>query len=396
MPNPPIDGGAQVMHFTTKGLLANGIHLKTVAINPTRNYIDPNTIPLEYRIDTKFECVTVDTAIKPWNFFTNIFRSESYFTERFNSLEFKNKLIEILEKEQFDVIQLEHLYVCKYLDVLKKHSNAKILLRPQNVEYIIWERFLKSIKNPLKKSILKLAISRLKKYEQNIISKLDGVIALTKEDSDLFKSFSPKTKVIIIPMGYDYENLVNYDFDKQFKSKPIIYHLGSMDWMPNIEAMEWFLKKVLPLLENNNFQSKIVIAGRKMPLSFYEYKSEILDIVDEVNAPLEFQEDKQIMIVPLWSGSGIRAKIIEGLALGKTIIATTIGAQGIEYDNGENLIIADTPEKFANQIIRCVNSEDLRRKISKNARSLSLQNYHYKNTAKKMVDFYDKLMNTNE
>lgn len=396
MPNPPIDGGAQVMHFTTKGLLANGINVKTLAINPTRNLVSLDSLPADYIANTRFECVTVDTTIKLWHFFTNLFRSESYFIERFISHDLEAKLEDLLQVESFDIIQLEHLYLCKYIKTLKKHSNAKIVLRPQNVEFIIWERYIKNVKNPLKKAILKIATDRLKKYEQTVIADLDGIIALTKEDADLFRSFSDKPQVLIIPMGYDYENIKKYDFNKQFNHEPIIYHLGSMDWMPNVEAVQWFIKLVIPYLERFQFSAKIIIAGRKMPSWVFEYKSNILDVVDEVNNPLEFQEDKQIMIVPLWSGSGIRAKIIEGLALGKTIISTSIGAQGINYENGRNILIADTPSEFANQIIKCVNSKELCMNISKNARDLSIRNYHYQNTAKNMICFYQKILNANE
>lgn len=393
MPNPPIDGGAQVMHFTTQGLLANGINVKTLAINPTRNLISLDLLSADYIANTRFECVTVDTTIKPLHFFSNLFRSESYFIERFISVDLEAKLKDLLQAESFDIIQLEHLYLCKYINTLKRYSDAKIILRPQNVEYIIWERYIKNVRNPFKKAFLKIATKRLKNYEQTVVADLDGIIALTKEDADLFKSFSNKTPIIIVPMGYDYETIKKYDFNKQFNQKPIIYHLGSMDWMPNIEAVQWFIKFVIPNLEKQQFSGKIIIAGRKMPSWVFEYKSKILDIIDEVNNPLEFQEDKQIMIVPLWSGSGIRAKIIEGLALGKTIISTSIGAQGIDYENGKNILIADTPSCFANQIIKCVNSTELCKTISRNARDLSAQNYHYQKTAKNMICFYQKLLN---
>lgn len=396
MPNPPMDGGAQLMHFTTMGLLENGINVKTLAINPTRNLISLDLLPSDYISITRFECVTVDTAIKPLQFLINFFRSESYFIERFISLDFETKLKDILQAETFDIIQLEHLYLCKYIKTIKRFSDAKIILRSQNVEYIIWERYIKGLRNPFKKVMLKIATKRLKKFEQTVTADLDGILVLTKEDADVFGSFSNKIPINIVPMGYDYEKIKNYDFNKQFNHKPIIYHLGSMDWMPNIEAVQWFIKFVIPYLEKRQFSTKVIIAGRKMPSWVFKRKSNILNIIDEVNNPLEFQEDKQIMIVPLWSGSGIRAKIIEGLALGKTIISTSIGAQGIDYENGKNILIADTPSEFANQIIKCVNSRQLCMTISKNARDLSVQKYHYQNTAKEMICFYQKLLDSNE
>lgn len=395
MPNPPRDGGAQVMHFTTLGLLANNVEVKTLAINPTRNFIDVNVLSEKYKNDCGFEFVKVDTTIKLFSLFSNLFRNESYFIERFISKDFDDKLQAILTSQSFDIIQLEHLYLCKYISTIRKYSLAKIILRPQNIEYVIWERFIKNIKNPIKKFVLKININRLKKYEQSVNKELDGIIALTKEDAEIFSSFSDKTPVIVVPMGYDYEKLKNYNFNKQYERSPIVYHLGAMDWLPNTEAIEWFFQKVFPILEEKKSKINISVAGKKMPSWVFKYQSDLINIESEILTPLEYQSNKSILIVPLWSGSGIRAKIIEGLALGKTIISTSIGAQGIEYENGKNMIIADTPEDFANQIINCVNSTELCKEIGKNAKLLSLKNYHFESTAKKMIDFYNIILNHN-
>jgi glycosyltransferase involved in cell wall biosynthesis len=387
---PPSDGGAQVMHFTTQGLLINNIDVKTLAINPTRIFIDKNTLPQGYKKATRFECVIVDTNIKPIQLLTNLLKKESYFIERFISKDFDNKLHDILIHEEFDIIQLEHLYLCKYINTIRAYSKAKIVLRPQNIEYIIWERFLKGVKNPIKKFLLSVSIKRLKKYEQSVNSQLDGIMALTNDDAAVFSSFSNVPSGVVVPMGYDYEKIVGYDHEKQFLSSPVVYHLGTMDWLPNEEAVKWFLEKVLPLIKDRKI--KFILAGKKMPKWVHKYESENLAVLDEIKKPLEFQEDKLVMIVPLLSGSGIRAKIIEGLALGKTIVSTTIGAQGIEYENGKNILIADSEEEFANQIVRSVNSVHLCREIGENAKKLSILNYHYENTAKKMIAFYRYLL----
>lgn len=396
MPFPPTDGGAQVMHFTTKGLLGNGIDVKVLAINPTRNFVNHDLLPTTYVAESKFESVIVDTRIKPLNLIINLFRRESYFIERFISLDFENKLRQLLKSEQFDIIQLEHLYLCIYIRTIKEFSKAKVILRPQNVEYVIWERYKSNVRDIFKKIILNIATKRLKKFEQGAFADIDGVIALTKQDAELFQLFSPETPMIVVPMGYDYDRLSNYDFEMQFNNNPVVYHLGSMDWLPNVEAVDWFVNKVIPCLLQLQFRNKIIIAGRNMPSRIFQLQSDILEVIDEVDNPLIWQSDKQIMIVPLWSGSGIRAKIIEGLALGKTIISTSIGAQGIDFIDGVHLLIADTPLEFAKMIVKCVNSEELCRYISRNARELSEQKYHCQYNASEMVNFYHKLKGSDE
>ncbi len=392
MPYPAQDGGAQVIHFTTQGLLDKGIELKIIAINPTRHFVPLSSLPFEYKQSTRFEAITVDTGIKPIRFLLNLLKKESYFIERFKSDEFKNKLTSVLLSESFDIIQLEHLYLCIYLPILRKFSKAKIILRPQNVEYQIWEGYQNQVKNPVKKLLLKIATARLKKYEQNTVKCVDGILALTKNDAAVFSSFASTIPIEIIAMGYEYSKLKEYNFENQFLNKPVVYHLGAMDWLPNVEAIDWFLEKVLPILQSKKAGVKIILAGRNMPKNYFNYQSDMLEINAEVQDPLKFQEDKPILIVPLLSGSGIRAKIIEGLALGKTIISTNIGAQGINFIHGKDLIIADTAEDFANQIIRYASSVEMCKSVSLEARKLSRTYYTSEVTSTKMIEFYTKLL----
>lgn len=392
MPNPPSDGGAQAIHNTTRGLLENNIDVNVIAINPSRNYIDLEDLSIGFIKSTDFESVYVNTDIRPFRILLNFFKRDSYFLERFKSKEFEAKLIVVLSNNTYDIIQLEHLYLFLYLNVIKTYSKAKLVFRPQNIEYVIWKRYLNNIRNPFKKLFIKIAARRLERFEKSESGKVDGIIALTKDDANIFKTFVKDSVIVDIPMGFDYSNLDNYDFNEQYKNFPIFYHLGSMDWLPNEEAMRWFVDKISDLVIHKIPDIKIHIAGRNMQEYFYQRKSENLIIEGEVVNPIVYQEDKAIMIVPLLSGSGIRAKIVEGIALGKTIIATTCGAQGIKYKDGENLLISDTPEEFAEQMIKCYRSLDYCKMIGSNARKLSNSKYHYISIAKEMADFYEKLI----
>ena len=392
MPNPPSDGGAQAIHNTTRGLLENNIDVNVIAINPSRNYINVDELSIEYIKSTNFKAVYVNTDIHFFRILLNLFSRDSYFIERFKSKEFETKIIEVLSNKSYDIIQLEHLYLFLYLDVIKSYSKAKLVFRPQNVESIIWKRYLSNIRNPFKKLFIKIATRRLEKFEKNESGKVDGIITLTKDDANIFKTFVKDTRIVDIPMGFDFGNLGKYDFNEQYKDFPIFYHLGSMDWLPNEEAIRWFVDDVLHLVIDKIPDVRIHIAGRNMQDYFYQRKSNNLIIEGEINNPIEYQNDKAIMIVPLLSGSGIRAKIVEGIALGKTIITTTIGAQGIKYKNGENLLIADTPEEFAEQMFKCYQSKDFCKMIGNNARKLSSSKYHYISIASEMTNFYEKLI----
>ena len=396
MPNPPSDGGAQAIHNTTLGFLKNGIDLKVLSMNPSRNQIDAGSLSKDYLTHTKFEAVVVDTKVKPLQILLNFFKKESYFIERFKSKAFDSKLKFILSNDEYDVIQLEHLYLFLYVDLIRSRSKAKIVYRPQNVEYVIWERFLENVKNPFKRYFLKIATKRLKKFETENSNKVDGIITLTPDDLKIIKSFSPNTLIVDIPMGFVFDDLKEFDANEQFDNFPIFYHLGSMDWMPNEEAIDWFVNEISDLAIQKMPDIKIHLAGRNMQDHFFKKQNSNLIIEGEITDAINYQKDKAIMIVPLLSGSGIRAKIVEGIALGKTIITTTIGAQGINYIEGENLLIADTPEEFVEQMYRCYSSKELCMKIGACAQELSNAQYHYASNAKRIVSFYKTLLTTDE
>ena len=126
------------------------------------------------------------------------------------------------------------------------------------------EGYLKNINNPFKKIFIRVATRRLKKFEEEIVSKADGIIAITSNDAEIFKQYAPRIPVIDIPVSFNYSLIDNYDFEKQFIDFPIVYHIGSMDWRPNEEAIKWFINNVFPELKKELPRIKIYLAGKKI------------------------------------------------------------------------------------------------------------------------------------
>lgn len=391
MPFPLFDGGALSIYNTAMGLVNQDIDVKVFAINTPKCNVDIKKIPNKFRTDTKFEFCKVDTRINFAKAFLNIFSGRSYFVERFYSKRFNAHLIRILKSEKFDIIQIEHLYMCLYLDTLRKHSKAKIILRPQNVESQVWSRFLRNKVNFFKSIYLQMATNRLLIFEKRVTKKVDGIIAISSQDAKILKSFSPNTPLIDIPMGIDYNKIVECNLAQQYANFPMFYHLGSMDWFPNMQGIKWFVSEVFPSVLKKYPDFKLRIAGKKMPDWLYKNQSNNLIIDGEVSDAFKYQENMAIMIVPLLSGGGIRIKIIEGMSLGKTIISTSIGAEGIPYTDKKNILIADNKEEFVKQIGKCFNSKKLCEDIGSEALTLAKQNFDLSNTAKKMIWFYKNL-----
>lgn len=388
-PYPPKEGGPIAMNAIINGLTDAGHNVKVLAVNSPKYNVDINKLPVDYRNKTNIEAVYVDLTVKPLEIFFNLFSNQSYHVKRFISKDFENKIIEILKNNTFDFIQLETLYMSPYLEVIRKYSDAKIILRAHNIEHLIWQRLARTCKNPLKRFVYKHLSTTLKNYELSVINKYDGIAAITKKDINFFKNNGCNVPIIDIPFGIDItDNTDKINTDFEF---PSLFHIGSMNWIPNVEGIKWFIDEAWPKIHMQYPGLKFYLAGREMPNWLKNLNSQNIVVLGEVDNASEFINSKAIMIVPLLSGSGIRIKIIEGMKLGKTIISTSIGAEGINYLNNKDILIADTADDFFNAVKRCVEDKKFCIEIGSNAKKLISNQYNSKKIIEKLVEFYKNL-----
>ena len=389
VPFPPKDGGSIAMDILTQGLIKAGNKVDVLAINTSKHFTDINNVDENYKKLTNYQLVFIDTDVKPLDAFFNLFTSTSYNVVRFYSKAFEAVLIECLQKNVYDIIQLETLWVAPYLATIRKYSKAKVVLRSQNIEFMIWERLALDTKNPLKKWYLKLLAKRLKTYEYKVLNSFDAILTITEIDSKNYKKMGCTIPIHHVPFGIDLEN---YKIDQSELIKPSVFHIGAMDWRPNADGINWFLKSIWLKVVEQNKTTKLFLAGRNMPEWLLNFKMENVVIEGEVANSHQFINSKSIMIVPLNSGGGMRVKIIEGMAFGKTIISTAIGAEGIDYTNNTDLIIANTEQEFVDAILTCINNQDFADLLGENARKLAETKYDNQLICNKLTDFYTNLM----
>ena len=386
-PYPAGEGGPMAMNSIVKGLINAGHNVKVLAVNSEKYHIKEEDIPKSYKKETNIELVDVDLRIKPIAAFKNLFTDKSYHVERFISDNFKNKLIEILKNNKYDIVQLEMIYMAPYIETIREHSDATIVLRAHNVEHLIWDRIAKKTKFPPKRWYLNHLVRTLKKYEMDVINKVDGIAAITYRDATFFRG-ETAVPVIDIPFG------VNPDEFKpayEVKDNPTLYHIGSMNWMPNEEGIRWFLNNVWDKVAKRNPDLQLNLAGRNMPKWLLRLKKKNVNIVGEVPDAKEFVKNNDIAVVPLLSGSGIRIKIIESMAMGKTVVTTMVGAEGIQYSEYENIIIADSPSKMVEVICKIVKEPDEAQRIGCNARRLVEDIYDNRKIIERLLMFYDEI-----
>lgn len=389
-PYPPQDGGAIGINNVTQGLIEAGHSVKLIAVNPPKHHVNLNELPAEYINNTGIELVFVDTDVKPVDALLNLLTRKSYHIERFISSDFNKKLTDILQHGTFDIIQIESIFLMGYLETLRKYSTAKVVLRAPNIEFRIWECMTSQAKNPLKKAYLAILTRRLRKWELEQINRADAVYTVTVNDMDFFKEQGCIKPITYIPTGIDMTKKAGLDFS--IVEFPSLFHIGALDWLPNQEALQWFLKNVWEKIHSQFPDLKFYIAGRNTPQWIFNLKMPNVVVLGEVEDAGNFIASKSVMLVPLMSGSGMRVKIIEGMMLGKTIISTAIGIEGIIHKNNENVLIANTPEEFYKAIVLCVNDRTFCETIGLNAYFNAKVNYDNEVLTQKLVSFFTGLL----
>lgn len=385
---PPKDGGAIGIFNYTKAFASLGNEVTVLAMNTSKHPYDIQKLPEEVKKMAEWITVDVDNAVKPLSALIALLKNRSYNIERFISSAYNDRLIELMHQKQFDIIQLEGLYLSPYVETIRAFSNAKIVMRSHNIEHEIWERSTTHEKSILKRFYLEILAKQLRTYEIARLNKYDLMTSVTERDAQMLKKFGCELPLHVCPAPYD-ETILKADKSKM--EFPSLFFIGALDWAPNLEGLEWFIKNVWPKLAAKGVQGdlKFYIAGRNADkVKLPEMKNIV--IVGEVENAYDFMNSKGLMIVPLLSGSGIRVKIIEGMALGKTIVTTSLGAEGIPCKDGQNILIADTPETFADKIIKCISEKMTFAIIGDNAQQFAKQRFSSREVTKKLLEFFQQ------
>ena len=389
-PIPTIDGGCIAINNISKSLIDELGSIKILTLSTYKHPFKIISFSNEYLKKTSIESSYVDTRFKVGDAILSLLKNNSYNISRFYSIDFKKLIIKTLENSNYDVIVLESLFTCNYIKTIKEYSSSKIILRSHNIEYKIWDKISIKSSNPFKKIYFKILSYQLKKYELKILKKIDGVACISDNYKNEFNGLDFKLKIETIPFGI---NINNYRFNDKIsdEKKLKFFHIGAMDWLPNSEATKWLIDEIWPEIHKLIPKAELHLAGKNMPdwinsnqkLNIYNHK--------EVKDSLKFISKYDIMLVPVLSGSGIRVKIIEGMALGKAIISTSLGAEGIDYKKDENLMIANSVEEFCENAKKISSGNLNQKKIGLNARKLVEKNHNQKKISKKLVSFLESV-----
>lgn len=382
VPYPANDGSSIAIAQMIEGYLVSGIEVHVLCLNTKKHRKDLNLMPHGVKNRASFNVVEVDTNPTTRKAFFNLFQKLPFHVSRFYLKSVALQLEEILKKNTFDIIQFEGVFMMPYVHLVRKMSDAKVILRAHNVEHEIWKRTAANQTKPILKTFLKAQTRKLRRYELWCAREANGILAISEKDCNFFQQHS--THCITAPVGMNQFNKVDYKPQKTF------FHLGAMDWIPNQQGVAWLVQEVWPLVQKVAPNLKLHLAGRTLKPDDEEYSGVNVVIHGEVYDASEFRKKHGIMLVPLQAGSGMRVKIVEAMAEGLPIITTTIGCEGIPMENGTHALIANTAEEFAQQMLALANDSALQMLVANNAAKLALEHFNNNAIIKKVIQFLNE------
>lgn len=348
VPYPPHDGGAIAMYETVRGLTEAGHRVTVLAVNTPKHY-QPATALDHLGPQVRLVTVEVDTRLSPGKALRNLLlSSEPYNVARFVSASFVEVLASLLTEEPVDILQFEGSFVAPYLELLHQRVAGKqlppLVLRAHNIEHTIWQMLAARAGNPLKKWYLGNMAARLEQLERRELPRFDAVAAITEEDIARLRVLGCAGPIAFIPASFDLSRLAPIPAPAPAQPRTV-FLIGSLNWLPNLEGVDWFLREIWPPAHAELPELELHIAGSHPPahLTARPPGKDNVFVHGFVESAPAFMQRYELMLVPLLSGGGMRVKVVEGMALGKAILSTALGAEGIVARDGDNLLLRDSP-----------------------------------------------------
>jgi glycosyltransferase involved in cell wall biosynthesis len=300
--------------------------------------------------------------------------------------DYSPELVTAIEKE----IKSEKydLLICDFLQSTLNFRGIEgypTLLFQHNVESAIVKRHLSNSKDPVSRVFWGLQTNRMMRHEGEASAEFDGVIAVSDKDKETFEDWFGLNNIYSIPTGVDTDF---FKPDRTIPEKPQLVFTGSMDWLPNEDAISWFAEEILPKIQQQIPEATAVIVGRnpspKIQRLLKDNSSVTLTGWVEDTRP--YISEGAVFIVPIRVGGGTRMKIYEAMAMGKAIVSTTIGAEGLPITHNENIVIADDAETFAQDCIRLIREKEERDRIGDNARQYVYEHFRWDVVARVFSD----------
>lgn len=350
---------------------------------------------LKYAEKLKEYCVEVHSYYRKkdkWNAIKKLWRYPYTVASR-NIPEMEEDIKNCLKNNKIDVINIDFPHMCSVM--LNIETKVPMVLNEHNIEWKVYQTISNSQKNLIKKLAYYIDSYRLKKYEQKILNCLDIKRITFVSDKDMKSMIDigqcRKEVACLIPVGADIHN-ENKKIVLDKKTTNIIY-VGKMSYGPNIEAVQWFVDKVFPILKKKIDNIKFYIVGKDPVDKIKELATDDIIVTGCVESVDEYYELADLVVLPLLNGGGVKVKLLEAIGFNKAIVSTSVGVEGTIYSDGESIPVTDDSLQFAELCLKVLSSKEYQENIMKKSYDIFLENYTWKSVGDRYIRLLKEVSN---
>ncbi len=386
----PLDGGAKIKSYYTLRALAAEYDITLLAFvrSPAEREHLPALAP--------FCAGGMQTVLLPRSRVRNakdalmaLLTGRSFIVTRDRVGAMQQAVDALRRAKPFAAVHIDHLQMAQY--ALPRRGKARLLLDHHNVESVILKRLAQTTPSPAMQWYARQEWPKLERCEMEVCRAVDHVLTVTEEDAALLRTLAPDlANATAVPIGVDLDYFRPAPPCPQSRT---LLSIGTLYWPPNVDGLLWFHRYVYPLIQTQAPHVRLTLAGAKPVGSIRALAADlsvsVLGWIEDVR-PLAL--DCAAFIVPLLSGSGMRVKILNALAMGLPVVSTTVGAEGIAATDGEDILLADTPQAFADACLRLLNDPALREELGAAGRRLVEQRYGWDATGARLLAVYHETL----
>lgn len=381
---PPIDGETIAINQIIDGLLSHGHEIAVWSLVTDKHPLH-SKYQQGHKKGVKYYYSKINTKVNYLALLRSFFSKTPYILSRFWSNACQQQLNELVAKESFDIIQTEGLALQLYLPEIRKHWKGKLVHRAHNVESVIWQRLMPTYSNPLFRWYIKYFMQgKLEAFERQVGNSTNGLIAISQVDEAIFKQYVPKLRSITIPIGVK-PRISKRELPESFK----VGFIGDMQWLPNRDGFLWFVKNVWQDFAADKEDVECFLAGRNT--AQFNFKTNKITNLGEVESAPDFMQSLSVLVVPLRSGSGMKVKVMEAMGLGKCVVTTSIGAEGISDKKSKALVVANDKKEWLQQLQFLYAEKAKIETIGNEAYTYVQKHFNLENLAANLSNFYQEL-----
>ncbi|MCK5580809.1 MAG: glycosyltransferase [Candidatus Omnitrophica bacterium] len=306
----------------------------------------------------------------------------------------RESIEELIKGAKYDMVYVDHIHMAHYQSCFKQ---VPCIVDEHNVEYRILERCANVEKNFLKAWVYQGQAEKMKRFEVTKVLEFSACSAVSEDDARLLRNLvQNQVPIHVIQNGVDTEFFRQRATGNGLGEDALVF-TGSMDWLPNDDAMKFFVQDVLPLVWQKSEDTKLYVVGKGPSLELKQLaeKDKRVVVTGRVDDVRPYMDKAKVFITPLRIGGGTRLKILEAMSMQKAVVSTSIGAEGINCQDGKDILLADAPKEFADKVLMLLDDPQKRESLGVAGRQLVLEKYDWNIVGEKLDKICRNMVHTN-